>query len=282
MKRATAFAALALVPIVLAGLPLLAWFTYTAQAPGGSSAAPMAADGLTCTVRSSACVGDEVEVFRMSNTTNAHAGTPAGAPGYTYRVCCEADGLGTDCSGKYDTVLALSGTTNAHVATSAGGAYTTEVCLSVTEGTVNCSYGPDCGDDECVATVSGDSNAHVADCDGGAPYTTKACCEISAQDCTPGVDTDGDGFDNDVECYLGTDPGDKCTNDPGVHDAWPLDINMDTWATVMPDIYYYRGNINAAVGGDPSLRRLDLNADGWITVMPDIYYFRGHINEGCT
>jgi hypothetical protein len=292
MRRATAFAALALVPIVLAGLPLLAWLAYTVLAPGGSSAAPMAADGLTCTVRATACVGSEVEVFRMSNTTNAHAGTPLGAPGYTYRVCCEADGLGSDCSGTYATVLALSGTSNAHVATSVGGAYTTQVCLSVTEGTVDCSYGPDCGGDECVATVSGASNAHVADCDGGAPYTTKVCCEASAQDCSAGVDTDGDGFDNDVECYLPTDPGDACPDwkgTPGLcpgascdgHDAWPLDNNVDKASTVVGDVLIYVGKTGQPVGGDPLLQRLDINADGAVTVVGDVLAYPGNTGIGC-
>jgi len=288
MRRATAFAALALVPIVLAGLPLLAWFASTALAPGGSSAAPLAADGLTCTVRAGACVGAEVEVFRMSNTANASAGTPAGAPSYTYRVCCAADGLGTSCSGTYDTVLAMSGTGNAHVATAVGGAYTTEVCLSASAGTVNCTYGTSCGTGyACLATISGttNTNAHVADCDGTDDYATKVCCEASALDCSSGVDTDVDGFNNNVECYLLTDPGDKCPDVLYTDDAWPLDTNMDTYITVAGDVAAYTGRLGST-GGPPASgnwrQRLDLNMDNFLTVAGDVAKFTGKLGSHCT
>jgi hypothetical protein len=281
MRRATVFAALALVPIVLAGLPLLVWFAYTVLAPGGSSAAPMAADGLTCSVKATACVGDEVEVFRMFNTANAHAGTPIGSS-YTYRVCCGGvTGLGTNCSGDYDAVLALSGTDNAHVATTTGGAYTTEVCLSLPEEGVACTYTSDCGTAyECLATVSGTTNAHVADCDDVDDYATKVCCSVGV--CSPGVDTDNDGFNDDAECYLDTDSLDDCPDDPGVHDAWPLDINMDTVVTVVGDALNFRGHIGAAPGDPKWSQRLDFNMDGTITVVGDALTYRGMIGKTCT
>jgi hypothetical protein len=172
MRRATAFAAL--VPMLLTGLALLAWFAYTVLAPGGSAAAPVASSSLTCSVKDSACGGDEVEVFRMSNTANAHAGTPAGST-YGKVVCCGGvTGLGDSCSGTYDTVLTLSGTNNAHVASDSS--YATKACLSVGAGTVDCTYGDTCGGYACLATISGSTNAHVADCDGSNDYTTKVCC----------------------------------------------------------------------------------------------------------
>ncbi|UCH87329.1 MAG: hypothetical protein JSU97_02770, partial [Dehalococcoidia bacterium] len=197
------------------------------------------------------------------------------------------DGLGTDCSGTYDTVLALSGATNAHVATSVGGAYTTEVCLSVADGTADCTHDASCGAGyQCLATISGTTNAHVADCDGVAPYATKVCCEVeSGADCTPGVDTDLDGFNNDVECYLPTDPADDCTNDPGVHDAWPLDVNIDTFVTVVGDVLPYSGRIGAWGGPPPDagwMQRLDLNMDNYITVVGDVLPFSGNIGASCT
>jgi hypothetical protein len=167
LRRATV-----LVTVVLLALALalaLRWALDT------TAAAPTAAGNLTCSVKAS-CDAEEVAVFRMSFTTNAHAGTPAGSA-YGYSVCCGGvTGLGSDCSGNYDTVLALSGSDNAHAATTVGGAYTTEVCLSVADGTADCTHGPDCGDYTCLATVSGDTNAHVADCDGSDDYATKVCC----------------------------------------------------------------------------------------------------------
>jgi hypothetical protein len=279
MRRATAFAVLALVPIVLAGLPLLAWFAYTVLAPGGSSAAPMAADGLTCSVKATACVGDEVEVFRMSATANA--GTSIGST-YTYRVCCGGvTGLGTNCSGDYDTVLALSGTDNGHVATTTGGAYTTEVCLSLPEEGVACTYTSDCGTAyECLATISGTTNAHVADCDDVDDYATKVCCSVGV--CSPGIDTDTDGFNDDVECYLDTDSLDDCTNDPGVHDSWPLDINIDRMVTVVGDVLNFRDRIGAEPADPEWWQRLNFNMDSMITVVGDVLPFSGNVGASCT
>jgi len=102
--------------------------------------------------------------------------------------------------------------------------------------------------------------------------------------CSPGMDSDLDGFDDNIECYLATDPSDNCPDTIGVHDAWPLDINMDTYVTVIPDIYAYRGRVNTT-GGPPAdpmwMQRLDLNADNYITVIPDIYAYRGNVNTSC-
>ena len=282
MRRATAFAALALVPIVLAGLPLLVWFVSATLAPGGSSAAPLAADSLTCSVKGS-CGVDEVAVFRMSSTANAQAGTPGGSA-YGNVVCCGGvTGLGTSCSGTYDTVLALSGASNAHVATSVGGAYTTEVCLSAPTGTVSCTYGTSCGTGyACLATISGTTNAHVADCDGTGDYTTKVCCSVGEVDCSPGVDTDIDGFNNNVECYLTTDPADACPDVLYTDDAWPLDIDMSKDVSVTGDVFKYRGRIGARPGDANWWQRLDLDQSGDISVTGDVFKFRGKIGQMCT
>lgn len=103
--------------------------------------------------------------------------------------------------------------------------------------------------------------------------------------CESGVDTDGDGFNDDVECYLPTDQNDACTDEIGVHDAWPLDINIDAAVTVGGDVLSYRGRIGATGGPPPDpnwLQRLDLNMDNAITVGGDVLAFRGHIGETCS
>jgi len=285
MRRATAFVAL-----LLLGLGALGCFAVAALAPGGSSAAPMAADSLACSVKPADPGCDtgagEVEVFRMSFDSNAHAGTPAGST-YGYRVCCGGvTGLGTSCSGTYDTVLTLSAADNAHAASDASYPTGVPVCLSVGTGeAMNCTYGTSCGGAACLATISDSTNAHVADCDGTDDYATKVCCEASAQDCSPGVDTDGDGFNNNVECYLPTDPADNCTNNPGVHDAWPLDVSMNKVITVVGDVLPYSGRIGAhgPPGPSPGWRqRLDLNMDNWLTVVGDVLKFSGKIGQSCT
>jgi len=94
--------------------------------------------------------------------------------------------------------------------------------------------------------------------------------------CDPGVDTDGDGFDNDVECYLVTDPLDACP-DNETDDAWPPDINMDTWADV-GDILEYRPVILTTV--PPGSPRYDLDMDQFIDVG-DVLMYRPVIITQC-
>jgi len=99
------------------------------------------------------------------------------------------------------------------------------------------------------------------------------------------VDTDIDGFNNNVECYLPTDPADNCTNNPGVHDAWPLDVSMNKVITVVGDVLPYSGRIGATGGPPPSgnwRQRLDLDKNNFITVVGDVLKFSGKIGLSCT
>ncbi|UCH86286.1 MAG: hypothetical protein JSU97_07065, partial [Dehalococcoidia bacterium] len=101
----------------------------------------------------------------------------------------------------------------------------------------------------------------------------------------PVGDDDCDGFTTTVENYVGTDPADACTDDPGVHDAWPLDINIDTFVTVVGDVYAYAGRIGATGGPPPDAnwsQRVDLNEDNYITVVGDVLLFSGMMGVECT
>jgi hypothetical protein len=178
MKQATVFAILALA--VLGGLAAVAlsvpWVSHTSSASASAS--------LACSVKPADPGCDtgagEVAVFRMSSTSNAHAGTPGGSS-YGNVVCCGGvAGLGTSCSGSYQTVLTLSATDNAHVGS--GGTYPTAACLSVGAGDrAYCGYASQCtAGYACLATISGTSNAHVADCNGVDDYATKICCYAGA------------------------------------------------------------------------------------------------------
>jgi hypothetical protein len=277
MRQATALAALLLMLAALALGVRWALDTTSAAAPTGN---------LTCDVKAS-CDADEAEVFRMFSTTNAHAGTTGGS-GYGWSVCCgEVCNLSTDCSDVYDTVVTLSAADNAHVA--ADGSYGTQVCLSVPYGVADCTYGATCDPGyECVATVSGDNNAHVADCDGTDDYATKVCCRI-ANDCDNDTvldpddpDDDGDEFNDDIEAYLPTDSCDDCTNEPGVHDAWPLDVDMTRDISVTGDVFNYVGRIGATPGYPNWMQRLDLDMSGDISVTGDVFNYVGRIGEVCT
>lgn len=132
---------------------------------------------LTCTVATT-CDGGVV-VFRMSDTSNAHAEL-AGQSNYTQLVCCSGvASLGTSCSGTFATVATLSGTTNAHVEQNSEANYANDVCLSVPDGgsvsvgyqSSNCS-----GFDTTVASMSATTNAHVGN---ASAYTTKICATAS-------------------------------------------------------------------------------------------------------
>jgi len=165
--------------LVGAGLAIVLCLSW-ALTRGSASAS----NGLACSVRANSCVGGEVEVFRMSSTGNAHAAA-ASDPTFTQLVCCGGvTGLGTSCSGTYDTVLRLSKVDyNAHV--QATGSYPTEVCLSAGTAVVQCMFASSCPGYACLATASGADNAHVADCNGVDDYATKLCCFAGAALPTP-------------------------------------------------------------------------------------------------
>jgi Tol biopolymer transport system component len=97
----------------------------------------------------------------------------------------------------------------------------------------------------------------------------------------PANDADGDGFCGDVEVYLGTDPLDACPDHPS-DDAWPFDINMDTYVTA-GDLFFYNGRIGST-GGPPAspnwMQRLDLNMDNFITAG-DVLLYAGKYGSTC-
>jgi len=114
------------------------------------------------------------------------------------------------------------------------------------------------------------------------PQSIDLAFQIQGQPCTAGVDTDGDTFNDNIECYLPTDARDNCRDGPG-DDAWPLDINMDTWVT-MADVNRYAGRLGSTGGPPPSpmwLKRLDFNKDNWIT-MADVNKYAGKLGSKCT
>jgi len=100
-------------------------------------------------------------------------------------------------------------------------------------------------------------------------------------------DDDNDGFADDVEIYLNTAGLDNCpSNPPGPGgDAWPLDINMDKYVTVVGDVLTYSGRIGATGGPPPGsswMQRLDLNQDNFLTVVGDVLKFSGKVGSHCT
>ena len=95
------------------------------------------------------------------------------------------------------------------------------------------------------------------------------------------LDSDGDGFLDAVELYLGTDPLDACPDGP-TDDAWPLDVSKNGQISVVADVLNFRGRIGATPGAPNWWQRLDFNADRLISVVGDVLMYRGMIGETCT
>ncbi|UCH86829.1 MAG: hypothetical protein JSU97_10035 [Dehalococcoidia bacterium] len=99
------------------------------------------------------------------------------------------------------------------------------------------------------------------------------------------TDDDDDGYSDVLEWYMGTDPLSNCPGVIGGHDAWPLDIDMSTFITMMGDIYAYVGNFGMVVSGNPptswALARLDLDGNGTLTVIGDLFQYAGRIGATC-
>jgi branched-chain amino acid transport system substrate-binding protein len=95
-------------------------------------------------------------------------------------------------------------------------------------------------------------------------------------------DADDDGFDVCAEVYLGTDFLDDCPDDIGVHDAWPLDVNMDRMITAVGDVLNFRDRIGAEPADPEWLQRLNFNMDSMITVVGDVLLYRDMLGETCT
>ncbi len=86
----------------------------------------------------------------------------------------------------------------------------------------------------------------------------------------PDVDTDGDGFSDCAEKYMGTNVNLACpltsVPDDEVVDAWPPDFNDDTFVDIT-DVNRMSAQRIGAMRGDPDYNpRYDLNADGFIDI----------------
>ena len=80
------------------------------------------------------------------------------------------------------------------------------------------------------------------------------------------VDSDGDGFTNAEEDYIGTDPLDACTDEPGDADAWPPDTYIDTRVNIF-DLMEIVPHLPSALGDPKYDSRVDMNVDGRISIF---------------
>jgi hypothetical protein len=97
------------------------------------------------------------------------------------------------------------------------------------------------------------------------------------------TDSDGDGFTDAAEAFLGTDPLSACnatttTNDEDI-DAWPPDFNDDTEVDIA-DVALLRIVYGSRSGDGVYDPRFDLTADGNIDIA-DVVRLRGVIGSSC-
>ena len=98
-----------------------------------------------------------------------------------------------------------------------------------------------------------------------------------------GSDSDGDGFPDSVESFIGTDPLSACNQtaapDDEPIDAWPPDTNNDLQVGIA-DAVALRVVYGSASGDGTYHPRFDLDADGEIGVE-DVVRIRNHYGETC-
>jgi hypothetical protein len=142
-----------------------------------------------------------------------------------------------------------------------------------------------CPDDENSTQTNSDADSHGDACDNCPSVSNPGQEDFETDGIGDACDhSDGDGFVDAVELYLGTDPTDACP-DNSADDAWPLDNNIDTYVTVVGDVLKYSGRIGAHGLPDPSpnwLQRLDLKKDNFLTVVGDVLKFSGKVGSHCT
>jgi hypothetical protein len=89
-------------------------------------------------------------------------------------------------------------------------------------------------------------------------------------------DSDGDGWSNENELYMGTEPFDDCRPP---NDSWPPDMDNDTWCDV-GDILMFKPHILCSVGDECYDNRYDLDVNGDIDVG-DILMLRPYVLTTC-
>ena len=100
---------------------------------------------------------------------------------------------------------------------------------------------------------------------------------------TPDTDSDGDGFDDAVEEFVGTSPLLPCNETADANDeatdAWPPDFNDDTEVDVS-DVVAIRNVYGSSTDDGTYAPRFDLNADGQISVT-DVVLMRNVYGGQC-
>lgn len=154
----------------------------------GTTASYMIRDGeyaawtgdLSCEI-SSECQQDYVDMFHLSNLTNAHAEL-ANQSDYPYKICCKSISvlLSNICSEQNMPIVSLAKGTNAHVSLANLSDYPYGICLDFNSTLYawECTYETkqECKYSTCVVGLAQQIDSHAASCDEQA--YNKLCCDI--------------------------------------------------------------------------------------------------------
>jgi len=95
------------------------------------------------------------------------------------------------------------------------------------------------------------------------------------------VDSDGDGWSDAAETMIGTDPLDNCP-DSAADDAWPADINNDTFVDIIADISVLTNNFAVSVPPAPARHSVAPETpDGFVDIF-DISRLAGVFAQSCS
>lgn len=89
---------------------------------------------------------------------------------------------------------------------------------------------------------------------------------VSVTASTSSVDSDGDGFSDEMEQFLGTDPYAACPSDDS-HDAWPLDFNNDARVGILDMAHLTPPAFGSTASDFEYAPRMDLNGDGKVNML---------------
>jgi len=93
-------------------------------------------------------------------------------------------------------------------------------------------------------------------------------------------DDDGDGWSDEDEGFMRTDPLNACPLD-AYHDAWPPDMDNNTEVNIL-DVLRYKPVIRSKLGVDVNYdRRYDLDANGEVNIL-DVLLYKQVMRTSCT
>jgi len=94
-------------------------------------------------------------------------------------------------------------------------------------------------------------------------------------------DFDLDGFSDRIEYFAATDPTDNCPDGP-TDDAWPADVNNDTFVDVVGDMSRVSGEFGNSVPPAPARYNIAPDPpDGFIDVIGDLSRIAGLFGQSC-